>query len=184
MNIKYSNISQVQLATSGLCSCFKWDKCQLSYTAATFRCPQTFGIFAFVYFNSLRRISIFFLFSALSVFYPHIFSCLSFLSSDTFCLPSLFCQDTHTHTQSGGEVERLVLACHLSSALTLALITAPPLANAASLGRRSMCSRHKRRREFAPGNVSSSHYGIRKSVWCDRQFTPAAKRSFCFSPSL
>lgn len=106
------------------------------------------------------------------------------LSSDTFRLPSLFCQDTHTQTHSGGEVERLVLACHLSSALTLALITASPLANAASLGRRSMCSRHKRRREFAPGNMSSSHYGIRKSVWCDRQFTPVAKRSFCFSPSL
>ena len=69
------------------------------------------------------------------------------LSSDTFCAPSLLCQDTHTHTHGGGEVGRLVLACHLSSALTLALITASPLANAASLGRRSMCSRHKHGRE-------------------------------------
>lgn len=118
--------------------------------------------------------------STFSALYPHIISCLSSLRSDTFCLLSIFCQDTH----SRGEVERLVLACHLSSALTLALITAPPLANAASLGRRSMCSRHKRRREFTPGNVSSSHNGIRKSVWCDRQFTPADKRSFCFSPFL
>lgn len=99
-------------------------------------------------------------------------------------LPSLSLLSGHTHTHSGGEVERLVLACHLSSALTLALITASPLANAASLGLRSMCSRHKRRREFALGNASLSHYGIRKSVWCERQFTPAAKRSFCFSLSL
>lgn len=111
---------------------------------------------------------------------------LSFLSLLTHFAFSLFSVRTHTraHTHSGGEVERLVLACHLSSTLTLALITASPLANAASLGRRSMCSRHKRSREFAPGNASSSHYGIRKSVWCERQFTPATKRSFCFSLSL
>lgn len=100
---------------------------------------------------------------------------------------ALLCRDAHTHpcmlAGSRGEVERPVLACHLSSALTLALITAAPLANAPSLGCWSMCGRRKRRREFAPGNANSSHYGIRKSVWCDRQFTPAAKRSFCFSPS-
>lgn len=106
-------------------------------------------------------------------------SFLSLLTRFAFSLSSV-----RTHTHSGGEVERLVLACHLSSALTLALITASPLANAASLGLRSMCSRHKRRREFALGNTSLSHYGIRKSVWCERQFTPAAKRSFCFSLSL
>ncbi|KAK2904561.1 hypothetical protein Q8A73_011218 [Channa argus] len=82
--------------------------------------------------------------------------CLSFKDSSV--------SDREGHTHSGGEVERLVLACHLSPALTLALITASPLANAASLGLRSMCSRHKRRREFALGNASPSHYGIRKSL--------------------
>lgn len=106
------------------------------------------------------------------------------LFSDTFSKSSLLTRSVRTHTHIGGEVGRLVLTCHLSSALTLALITASPLANAASLGLRSMCSRHKRRREFALGNVSPSHYGIRKSVWCERQFTPTAKRSFCFSLSL
>lgn len=77
----------------------------------------------------------------------------------------------------------LVLAFHLSSALTLALITASRLLNGASLGCRSMCSRHKCR-DFAPGNTSRSHYGTRKSVWCDKRFTPVAKRSFCFFFSL
>lgn len=164
-----------------------------------FRRTQTFGhlssLLAFFYFHALKRkhtsssSSMHFPFcSASSSSSTHTFEVSSVFLVSLFwhILPPLSLLSGHTHTQthSGGEVERLVLACHLSSALTLALITASPLANAASLGRRSMCSRHKRSREFAPGNTSSSHYGIRKSVWCDRQFTPAAKRSFCFSLSL
>lgn len=140
-----------------------------SVSVRSFRCPQTFGFLGFEF--SVQHI-----FCSLPT---HPVFLLSVLTHFAFSLSSV-----RTHTHSRGEVERLVLACHLSSALTLALITAPPLANAASLGRWSMCSRHKRRREFAPGNMSSSHNGIRKSVWCDRQFTPAAKRSFCFSPFL
>lgn len=42
------------------------------------------------------------------------------------------------------EGKRLVFACHLSSSLTLGLITASPLANAPSLGTGSMCNLHKR----------------------------------------
>lgn len=142
--------------------------------------PQTFGLVVHsFYFNLAKKKKKNRRPSSQLFFLRHIFK--SFLSLTHFAFP-LFCQDAHTHSR--GEVERLVLACHLSSALTLALITASPLANAASLGRRSMCSRHKRRREFAPGNGNSSHYGIRKSVWCERQFTPAAKRSFCFSLAL
>lgn len=137
---------------------------------SVFTCPRTL---VFLHLSSQKTLP-----PLMACFLPTRFhvSCLSCVSPDTFRLPSL--------SHGGGEAERLVLACHLSSALTLALITASLLANAASLARRSVCSRHKRRREFAPGNVSSSHYGIRKSVWCDRQFTPVAKRSFCFSLSL
>lgn len=137
---------------------------------SVFRCPRTFVALHLSSQKTLPPLTPYFLPTRLHV------SCLSCVSPDTFRLPSL--------SHGGGEAERLVLACHLSSPLTLALITASLLANAASLARRSVCSRHKRRREFAPGNMSSSHYGIRKSVWCDRQFTPAAKRSFCFSLSL
>lgn len=63
-------------------------------------------------------------------------------------------------------METLVLAFHLSSALTLALITASRLLNGASLGSRSMCSRHKctGKREprplwdgEEPGVTSASH---------------------------
>lgn len=78
------------------------------------------------------------------------------------------------------EGKRLVFACHLSSSLTLGLITASPLANAPSLGTGSMCNLHKRW-EICTKNASWSHNGIRKSVWCERQFTLTAKRSFCFS---
>lgn len=154
-------------------------------------CNRVF-VFLFFYFlcipslsiTSLSSTSACFLFCSPSLFSDTFLSLLrlSFLSLLTrFAFPL---SSVRTHTHIGGEVGRLVLACHLSSALTLALITASPLANAASLGLRSMCSRHKRRREFALGNASPSHYGIRKSVWCERQFTPAAKRSFCFSLSL
>lgn len=78
--------------------------------------------------------------------------------------------------------ERLAIACHLSPTLMLVLITSSPLANAPSLGTRSMCNRHKRR-EICTKNASWSHNGTRKSVWCERQFTLAAKRSFCL-PSV
>lgn len=141
--------------------------------------PQTFGLVVHSFYFNLAKKKRKIVALPLSSFFSDIF-----LSRFSLWHISPSLSSVRTHTHSRGEVERLVLACHLSSALTLALITASPLANAASLGRRSMCSRHKRRREFAPGNGNSSHYGIRKSVWCERQFTPAAKRSFCFSLAL
>lgn len=84
----------------------------------------------------------------------------------------------------------LVLAFHLSSALTLALITASRLLNGASLGRRSMCSRHKCR-DVAPGNGSWSHSGMREESgvtsdshqWLNAHFASVFFRCSSLSPN-